>query len=329
MTDSTTIAAQNLGDAVQPSLFAPVTETPPAPPVTVLPELTSRSSLAAAITAFGSHMLRQGFADNTIKAFQSDLRLLGRHAGANATVGSFSTQTLQDFLYWLEHDRNAPCSSKSYARRLTTLKVFFAWLTAQEVIGSDPAASIVHLPFSIPLPVILYESEIKHLLQTSQDMLWNRQKPDARPYLLISLLLQTAIKKGETMRLKVEHCDLSDPQGPAIYVRYDDPRYREKERKLALSPKLTSVFQQYVREYKPAVFVFECTPRNLEYVLSDTGKAAGLTKAVSFECLRWTSAVRDYRTGMPPGHLRLKLGLSEISWRDALERIRLLGSPGL
>ncbi len=316
-------------DAVQPSLFAPPKEGGSSAPVASIPALSGQSSLAAAITAFYPYMVRQGFADNTIKAFQSDLRLLGRHAGANRSLTSFSTETLQNFLYWLEHERKAPCSSKSYARRLTTLKVFFAWLAATEVMGSDPAAPIIHLPISTPLPVILYDNEVKQMLQTSQDLLWRRHKPDARPYLLINLVLQTAIKKGEAMRIKLEHLDTSDPLGPAVYVRYEDPRYRDKERKLGLSPKLAPAVQQYLREYKPQVFLFECTPRNLEYVLSDTAKAAGLTKSVSFEILRWTTAVRDYRTGMPPERLRLKMGLSEISWREAVEKIRILAAPGL
>ncbi|MBK6430480.1 MAG: site-specific integrase [Anaerolineae bacterium] len=316
-------------DAVQPSLFAPPEERAPAPPITQTPTLTGQSSLAAAITAFYPYMVRQGFADNTVKSFQSDLRLLGRHTGASRPLHQLSTQALQQFLYWLEHERKAPCSSKSYARRLTTLKVFFAWLRATEVIASDPAAPIIHLPTSAALPVILYDNEVKQMLQTSQDMLWNRSKPDARPYLLINLVLQTAMKKGEAMRVKLEHLDSSDPLGPAVYVRYDNPRYHDKERKLGLSPKLAPAIQQYLREYQPKVFLFECTSRNLEYVLGDTGKAAGMTKSVSFEGLRWTAAVRDYRTGMPAERLRLKMGLSEISWRETLERIRLLAAPGL
>ena len=90
-------------DAVQPSLFAPPEERAPAPPITQTPTLTGQSSLAAAITAFYPYMVRQGFADNTVKSFQSDLRLLGRHTGASRPLHQLSTQALQQFLYWLEH----------------------------------------------------------------------------------------------------------------------------------------------------------------------------------------------------------------------------------
>jgi len=32
---------------------------------------------------------------------------------------------------------------------------------------------------------------------------------------------------------------------------------------------------------------------------------------------------------MPPERLRLKMGLSEISWRETVEKIRILAAPGL
>ncbi|MFN9905696.1 MAG: hypothetical protein ACK56F_06150, partial [bacterium] len=43
---------------------------------------------------------------------------------------------------------------------------------------------------------------------------------------------------------------------------------------------------------------------------------AHLPHQVSFEMLRWTSALRDYRDGMEHDHLRRKLGLSKITWRE-------------
>ncbi len=51
-------------------------------PIAAIPtELDSESSLAAAMGAFHGHMMRQGFSDNTIKAFLADLRLLGKYVG--------------------------------------------------------------------------------------------------------------------------------------------------------------------------------------------------------------------------------------------------------
>lgn len=293
-------------------------------PVNLRPD----DSLTAAAGAFHSHMIRQGFSENTIKAFEADLRLFTKYTGANRAIGDISQAHLEQFMVWLRSDRGVPCSPKSYARRLTTLKVFFGWLTDAGVLAADPAAPLPHEQPTTPLPLVLYDGEVNDLLRVTRDLLW-AVKPDARPYLLITLLLQTGIKKGECMEIKLEHIDLSSPQSPVLYVRYADPRKTLKERKLALGPNFTPVYRQYIREYKPKEYLFECTARNLEYVLEDAATLAGIKGGASFEQLRWTCAVRDYRNGMAPDLLREKMGLSYITWRDALPKIQKLARPAL
>ena len=124
------------------------------------------------------------------------------------------------------------------------------------------------------------------------------------------------------MEIKLGHIDLSNPSAPVLYIRYEDPRKTLKERKLALGPNFAPAYRQYLREYDPQEALYPCTPRNLEYVLADLAALAGIENGVSFEQLRWTCAVRDYRNGMPPDRLRQKLGLSLISWRESLPRSR-------
>jgi site-specific recombinase XerD len=298
-------------------------------PIASVPvDLDAHSSLAAAMTAFHGYMLRQGFSDNTIKAFQADLRLLTKYMAANKTLGSIGQSDLEQFLVWMKTDRGVPCSPKSYARRVTTLKVFFAWLADSGVLPADPAAPVLHERPTTPLPEILYDGQVNDLLRTARDLLW-APKPDSRPYLLLTLVLQTGVKKGECVEIKPEHIDLSNPQAPVLYVRYADPRRTLKERKLALGPTFAPAYNQYLREYKPKEYIFECTPRNLEYVLEDLAALAGVTGGVAFEQLRWTCAVRDYRNGMPADQLRQKLGLSMITWRETLPKIQKLARPAL
>jgi site-specific recombinase XerD len=298
-------------------------------PVASLPaDLTASSSLAAAVALFHGHMIRQGFSDNTVKAFQADLRLFSKYTGSNRAIGSIGQADLEEFLAWMRADRGVPCSPKTYARRMTTLKVFFGWLAEAEVLPVDPATPLIHEHPSTPLPEILYDDQVNTLIRTSRDLLW-APKPDARPYLLISLILQTGIKKSECMEIRPEHIDFSNPQAPVLYIRYADARRSRKERKLALGPGFASVYHQYEREYNPKERVFECTARNLEYVLEDVANLAGITGGVSFEQMRWTCAVRDFRNGTPSDQLRQKLGLSLISWRETLPKIQRLARPPL
>lgn len=298
-------------------------------PAAVAPvDLDASASLADASKAFGGHMLRQGFSDNTIKAFQADLRLFARHIGGNKVIGKIAQTDLEAFMTWLNTERGAPCSPKSYARRLTTLKVFFGWLASAEVLNSDPAAPLIHVHPTTPLPEILYDGQVNDLLRVTRDLLW-APKPDARPYLLATLLLQTGIKKGECMEIKLEHIDLSTPGAAVLFVRYADPRKTLKERRLALGPNFAPAYKQYAREYQPRERLFECTARNLEYVLEEAATLAGIKSGCSFEQLRWTCAVRDYRNGVPADQLRQKLGLSMITWRETLPKIQKLARPAL
>lgn len=290
-----------------------------------LESLDYTSSLNAAITVFHEHMRRQGFTDNTIKAFGGDLNMFARYLGPNKPVGEVSTRELENFMNYLRYQRGAPCSAKSYQRRLTSLKVFFNFLFERNVTALDPAASIAHQPAITPLPEILNAAQTARLLETTRAML-RAPRPDARPHLLISMLLCTGIKKSEAMSIKFNDLDLALPDQPFVYIRYDDPRRWHKERKLRLPADFKPTYEMYLAQYQPRERIFECTPRNLEYVLTDAAQLAELGGKVTFETLRWTSAVRDALAGVRDDFLRQKLGLSTITWQDASEKIRRLAA---
>jgi integrase/recombinase XerD len=285
------------------------------------------TSLAAALGPFQYYMIRQGFTENTIKAFLSDLRLLGKYVDARTPVGEIGTKKLNDFLTWMLHQRGVPCSPKTYARRVTTLKVFFGWLNESQVLPVDPAAPVVQQSVSAPLAEILYDDQVEKVLEVTRSLL-AAEKPDARPHLLVSLLLQTGIKKGECMKIELRHIDTSAPQNPTVFIRYDSPRHQHKERKLKLPADWVPVYQQYQAQYQSQARLFECTARNLEYVLHDVAQRAGLP-TLSFEMLRWTSAVCDYKAGMDGEKLRQKMGLSKVSWQETSQKLDKLAGPGL
>jgi integrase/recombinase XerD len=298
-------------------------------PVALVPHmLDMTSSVNAAITAFHEHMRQQGFSDNTIKAFGGDLNIFRKYIGSSKPAAEVTSQDIQNFMHYLRYQRGIPCSMKSYQRRLTSIKVFFNYLYAQGVTESDPAATVAHQPVIVPLPEILNTSQVERLLKTTRELL-TAPKPDARPHLLVTLLLTTGMKKSEAMAIRLGDIDLAHPDQPFVMIRYDDPRRWHKERKLRLPPDFHVTLKQYVEQYQPRERIFECTPRNLEYVLADVAQMAGLVGKVSFEVLRWTSAVRDSASGMRDETLRQKLGLSTITWQDAGGKIKRLAARPL
>jgi site-specific recombinase XerD len=288
--------------------------------------LTADTSLKAAILAFKKHMRYEGFSHHTIQAFSSDLNLLGRYLGIGQSIGLVTVKNLNDFLSWMLNERDAPCSPKTYARRVTTLKVFFKWLHEGGVLSSDPAAPVIQQSVRSPLPTILTRHELTRLVETAESVRegGGGKKGDTRPLFLLQLLLQTGIKKGEAMDIVENHIDRTDPERPVLFIRYRNPGRRYKERKIPLSPEWLPVLDDYLAQYEPTDTLFTCTPRNLEYVLRDLEELAGVDKAVSFECLRWTSAVRSHVEGVDPDELRERMGLSKVTWRETFSKIRRL-----
>jgi len=312
---------------VQPALI------PPAKPragTQAAHRLSATSSLQTALHAFHTHMIEQDLSIHTIKAFDSDLRLLARFVGRGRSIGTIGASDLKGFLTYLRHERGIPCNPKSLARRLTTLKVFFAWLAEDGAIASDPAAPLVHQRVTTPLPQPLSDQEVEQLCASTDEWRRNAEQPDARPHLLVALLLHTGIKKGECMNITLADIHTSDPTSPSVRIRYEGVKQRYKERTLRLPAEFPAVLKEYLAQYEPRSGLFECTARNLEYVLDACGKRAGLPeRRLSFETLRWTCAVRHFKRGMDEDTLRRKLGLSRITWAETLEKLKALTSPPL
>jgi integrase/recombinase XerD len=265
----------------------------------------------------------QGRSLYTIKAFIGDLQLLSNYLPADRTLGTITTNDLNHFLQWLQKGRGVPCSPKSLARRITSIKSFFRWIHQGGVLVIDPAEKVIQQSVMSPLPTVLTKDETQRVLEAAWTMR-NARKPDSRPYTLLSLILSTGIKKGECLALALNHIDLEAPNGPILFVRYTSPSNRYKERKILLDPEWVKCYQEYLAQYKPTDRVFPWSPRRLEYLLEDIGQAAGLDKHLSFDMCRWTCALDSWESGAEPDKIRQKLGISKIQWREISLKLRQL-----
>ncbi len=287
--------------------------------------LTPQAPISAAVKAWELYLNDQGRSLHTIKAFLSDLNILAQYLPPDRPIGALSTEDLNRYIVWLEKDRGIPCSPKTLARRITSLKSFFRWLHHYGVLPTDPAEKVVQRSATSPLPQVLTDEEVEVVLEAA-----NRHrhapKPDARPYTLLLLLLTTGIKKSECLGIHLNHIELDAPGGPLVFIRYASPSYRYKERKLRLSDEWVEAYREYLDQYRPSDQLFPWSPRRLEYLLEDIGRQAGLEKHLSFDICRWTCALRDYRSGMEWDRIRQKLGISKIQWREIGLKLRRLNA---
>ncbi len=285
--------------------------------------LTEDTYLQPAILAWKIYLKDQGRSPYTIKAFVADLKLLDTFLPPDKTIGEITLKDLENFTHWLENERGVPCSPKSLSRRITSVKSFFRWLQRGGVLMVDPADKLPQQTVTSPLPTVLTHPEMKTALKTAESMRTG-ESPDARPYTLLKLLLETAIKKGECRNINLNHLEVENPKEAYVFIRYTNPRYRYKERKLPLSPDWVEAFNEYVEQYEPQERLFPWTARRLEYILEDITEAAGFEKRISFDMCRWTSVLSDLIEGVEPDKIRQKLGVSKIQFREVRRKLRRL-----
>jgi len=299
---------------------------PDHPAIEYTAHITSSTPLLPALRAWELYLADKGRSIYTVKAFLGDVQLLANYLPPDRPLGSITTRDLNSFLDWLQTGRGVPCSPKSLARRITSIKAFFRWLQTGGVLPLDPAEKVLQQSVISPLPEVLTPAELKKVLEVANAQRTAR-KPDARPYTLVALLLTTGIKKGECLSIHLNHIDLEAQGGPILFVRYANTRNRYKERKIELTSEWVEAYQEYLAQYKPEDTVFPWSPRRLEYLLEDLGTEAGLSKHLSFDMCRWTSALTDWNAGVDHELIRQKMGISKIQWREISLKLKQL-APG-
>jgi integrase/recombinase XerD len=289
----------------------------------VTAHITATTSIIPAVSAYDIYLNDQGRSPYTVKAFLSDLRLMASFFPSEQPLGTLTTADLNKYFEWMQHDRGVPCSPKTLARRITTTKSFFRWLSKNGILISDPAEKVIQHSVMSPLPTILTDEDIPAILLAA-DRYRRKKKPDARPYTLLQLLLATGIKKSECLGIHLNHIDASGPEGPVVFIKYASPVNRYKERKLSLPEDWFPIYEEYVSQYSPSDRLFPWSPRRLEYLLEDIGNDAGLNKHLSFDMCRWTYALNEYRRGIENDTIRQNLGVSKIQWRELNMKLRQL-----
>ena len=285
--------------------------------------ITQNTSLVSAINSWEGFLADKGRSPNTIKAFLSDVRLLTTFLPEDITLGKVTTKDLNRYFEWMEKERDVPCRPKTLARRITATKSLFRWLHQFGVLVVDPAEKVAQRSAISPLPTVLTPKEVDDVLLAA-DRFRRAEKPDARSYALVYLLLTTGIKKSETLGINLEHLELDAPTGPQVFIKYASPANRYKERKLTLPEDWVPAFEEYRAQYQPEEKLFPWSQRRLEYLLEDIGVEAGLTKHLSFDMCRWTCALTDFHAGMEPDQIRQKLGVSKIQWRELFNKLKQL-----
>lgn len=284
---------------IQPPLFDVTNPGAYAPRISGVAALTPQSPLPVARFWFRRYLEQSRRPKNTIESYLYDLSIFEQVIG----LKTIDTITARDIARYLG-EANTRSTRK---RRLTSVSQLFKWLTTSaRMLDSDPTESFYpdHIPLKTPRP--LFEQEQRAILDAAVN-------DSSRSAVMVWLMLRLGISRGELLALRRDHLDFTDPDAPIVYVYYDNPRWRGKERKLQADSEFGTLYQAFVQAYVPIDLLFEMLPQSVNKLVERVAKSAGISRHVSPQTLRDTWAVERARDGADEHQLLALLGLADDS----------------
>lgn len=258
----------------------------------------------------------RGYSQKTIKSYMSHARLFLEYCGKNAE------QLLKEdincyLLYLLEQKGNA---HSFVSQAVSSIKFLFEKVLMEDDLTLD----IVRPKKEKKLPEVLSQNEVRHILDNVKNL---------KHKAILFLIYSSGLRVGEVVRLRLKDID-SDRM--LIHVVQGKGR---KDRYTVLSEVALKVLREYVREYKPAEWLFQgeqagrhITERTVQRAFENAKENAGIQKKVSVHSLRHSFATHLLEGGIDLRYIQELLGhqsskTTEIYTHVTKKSIRSIASP--
>jgi len=188
------------------------------------------SPLPRLVEQFVESLKAQGRSEFTIVAYKKDLQQF---------IGFITSKEKNDAREIVKEDIDAfinkllqeNYTKKSASRKLNSIRTFFRYLKSQLIINQNPSLDVLHPKYTLVPPRILSEMEYRALRDAT--------KEEPRTYALIEILLQTGIKIGELVNLRLE-----DVKSNSLYIR---PYGKNPGREVPLNKAAKKAIDQYLK----------------------------------------------------------------------------------
>ncbi|HDR16230.1 MAG TPA: site-specific tyrosine recombinase XerD [Desulfobacteraceae bacterium] len=256
--------------------------------------------------------IERGLADNTISAYGRDLTVFLDFLENR----SLSLEIVQagDIETYLRSLRNT-LSARSTARALSSVRMFFRFLTAEGLREVNPARLIDSPKLDRRLPGVLSAAEVEKLLSSPSG-----DRPAAmRDRAMLELLYATGLRVSELVGLRIRNINLE-----AGFVRTMGKG--AKERVIPMGQKAIEAVREYLERGRPALVK---SGTGSELFLNCRGKAisrqgfwkliknhalkAGITKSLSPHSIRHSFASHLLEGGADLRSVQFMLGHADIA----------------
>lgn len=155
----------------------------------------AQDTLKNLLPKFIDYLNQKGRSPATILAYRADLEQLVNYlmAKSKVTPDAVKSNDLDSFRDSLLAEKYTP---KSVSRKLNAVKTFFRWLISENILSTDPSASVAHPKIEPTLPKFLSKIEYRALRDVVKD--------DIRIAAIIEIILQTGLRISEITNLKNE-----------------------------------------------------------------------------------------------------------------------------
>ena len=273
--------------------------------------------IAPTIAAFLTHVrVEKGLSANTVSAYRRDLHKFDEFANKRKLgLEAVRRDDLVDFLSGLYRQK---LESRTVARHLVTLRNFFRFAQAQELIAEDPSLHLESPKIRRSLPGYLRLEEVEKLLARPDE----KTPLGLRDRAMLEVLYSTGLRVSELISLRV--MDVDRATGCIRCIGKGD-----KERIVPIGKKALALVERYLRDARPKLVGKKQQPQaptlfinrrggplsrvGVWKILSAYGREAGLRVALTPHMLRHSFATHLLERGADLRSVQLMLGHSDIS----------------
>lgn len=249
------------------------------------------------VKKFNEEITLRGYSERTRKTYRSTINQVQQYFGQ--PLDTLSDKQLADYFRYLNLERR---NSRA------TLKLH---LNALHFVFKHVLQRSFNIAISFPkpkqrVPQILTPADISGLLNACTT---NKQKT------MVALCYGCGLRISELTHVKV-----SDIDGQRQLLKVCQGK-GGKDRLVIISPLLLQCLRHYWQQYRPEVWLFGCTYRDVNYPMHNTtfskglaraARLAGITKPCNPHSLRHAYATHQLQAGMPLNQLQQQLGHQNI-----------------
>jgi integrase/recombinase XerD len=257
--------------------------------------------------------IERGLARNTLEAYGRDLKKYREFLERKRT-DSWKEITSQKIREYLLNLRERKLSSRSIARNLVTIRVFYKFLVQEGHLREDPLSNLESPKIESKLPQVLTTLEVERLLRGPSLV----SPLGVRDKAILELLYATGIRASELISLKV-----SDPRLERRYLRCLGKA--SKERIVPFGSPARKILKKYIEEARASLrkkegsdylflnrFGRRLSRQGLWKIIKKHSKKAGI-KRITPHTLRHSFATHLLQRGADLRSIQEMLGHRDIS----------------